>query len=107
MNSAPDAYNRLQVQQVIDLYAQANPEGENSIGASILSAKEEQRELMLEQKLSQRTGVIRKNEAGRRLSFVMPSDLYIVLKKKFPTIFAGDKKKFEKDFPIFFKGWKP
>lgn len=99
------AYNTAMVRDVIQLYERMNPTGPDSIYECMREAKHEQEELERSGIANIRTGVMNKNEAGRRLAFTMPSALYIMLRKKFPTIFKADKKRFERDFPVFFKAW--
>lgn len=107
MNTATEGYDRERVKIFIETYDKLHPSGPDSIPAAMLSAREEQRQVMLQGNVNQRTGVINKNEAGRRLSMVMPTNLYITLQQKFPTIFKADRKKFQRHFPVFFEGWKP
>lgn len=105
MAEAQIAYSTVKVREAIDLYERLYPTGPDSIAWAILDAKAEQEELTRTRIVS-KSGIINQNEAGRRLRYVMPSNLYIALKKKFPTIFKADIKRFERDFPVFFKGWK-
>ena len=99
------AYDANKVREAIELYERIHPTGPDSIAMAILDAKAEQIELTREHRVGKH-GIVMGNEAGRRLRYVMPSNLYIALRKKFPTIFTRDIKKFERDFPVFFKGWK-
>jgi hypothetical protein len=99
------AYSAVKVQEVITLYEQLYSTGPDSIAWCILDAKKEQDELYVDKRIS-KTGIVMGSETGRRLKYVMPSNLYIMLRKKFPTIFSKDVKKFERDFPVFFKGWR-
>jgi hypothetical protein len=107
MNIGREAYNRDKVQEIIDMYSRMYPSGPDSIGASILLAKEEQRELQMTHAVNNRTGVIKNSEVNRRLLFVIPQGLYMMLVKKFPAIFKSELKYFKRDFPVFFNGWKP
>ena len=106
MSVKQEGYSKLAVQQAIDIYDRLYPTGPDSSAWSILSYRNELRELELQGVANRRTGVINKSDAGRRMKMVMPSNLYTVLLKKFPTIFKADMKKFERDFPVFFRGWK-
>ena len=99
------AYDAQKIKAVIQIYERANPTGPDSIAASILSYKSEHEEMTRTRQVS-KTGIIQQSDSGRRMKFVMPSNLYIILRKKFPTIFEADLKHFERDFPVFFKGWK-
>lgn len=100
------AYDKLRVQEVIDWYDRLYPTGPDSIAWAIAAEKYDQEEMRRTGRVS-KSGIILENEAGRRLSFTMPSGLYLALKKKFPTIFTKDKKNFKRDFPVFFKAWLP
>lgn len=99
-------YDRDKVREIIDAYEHVHPQGPDSIAWCMIQAKQEQEELERMGAVSNRTGVINNSASGRRQKFTMPSELYILLQKKFPEIFKRDLKQFEKDFPIFFKSWR-
>lgn len=98
-------YDALKIRETIDIYERLHPSGPDSIAMAILDTKAEQLELA-QSRIINIFGVVNNNEAGRRLKFAMPSNLYITLKKRFPTLFGADIKQFERDFPVFFKGWR-
>ena len=78
------------------------PSGPDSIAMAVLSAKEEQRELQLMNDVS-KTGVIHNSDSGRRMSLTLPENLYIVLRKRYPTLFSdkANIKWFRRHFPMF------
>lgn len=78
------------------------PTGPDSIALSVVTAKKEQEELEFHRKITS-TGVIRSSDSGRRLGVTMPENLYIVLRKKYPTLFTDkdNYRWFKRKFPMF------
>ena len=78
------------------------PTGPDSIAMSVLSARQEQFELGLTKQVS-KTGVVKNSDSGRRMAISLPENLYIVLRKRYPTLFSDQKnlKWFKKTFPMF------
>lgn len=99
------AYNKQKIQQIVDVYERMYPTGPDSIAWCMVEAKNEQRELMLERRIS-KSGIIMKSESGRRQLFTMPSGLYLMLRKADPEIFKTHLKYLKRDFPVFFKAWQ-
>lgn len=88
------------IQDMITYYDHKYPNGEDSIALCVVTAKQEYQQLQVEQSIS-KSGVVRGNEAGRRHSIAIPSRLYAILKKRYPTLFTQDIKWFKRNFPMF------
>ena len=93
--------DKKRIAEIIRLYDQKYPTGEDSIAMCVVSAQHEQRDLEFELKVSSKTGVVNGNEAGRRLSIALPGKLYWILKKQYPTLLNKDIGWFKKNFPLF------
>lgn len=93
--------DKKRIAEIIRMYDQKYPDGEDSIAMCVVSAKQEQNELILERKVSSKTGVVNNNEAGRRLTVAVPSKLYWILTKQYPTLMNRDIKWFKRHFPLF------
>jgi hypothetical protein len=91
----------LQILEIIETYDKVYPEGENSIGAAVTTARREQKELKFLKEVDSKTGVVHGNEAGRRNTVSMPTGLYILLKRKYPTLFTQYIEWFKAKFPAF------
>lgn len=95
------SYNKQWIQNVIDEYDKKYPEGEDSISMCVVSAKHEQAELIAQKAVSEKSGVVKASSADRRLSLVMPSKLYAILREAYPELLTKDIKWFKANFPVF------
>lgn len=93
--------DKKRIAEIIRIYDQKYPTGEDSIAMCVVSAKHEQRDLALERKISSKTGVVNNSDSGRRLSISMPGKLFWILKKQYPTLLNKDINWFRRHFPMF------
>lgn len=93
--------DKKRIAEIIRLYDQKYPDGEDSIAMCVVSAKDEQKELALERRISSKTGVVNNSDVGRRLSVAIPSKLYWILTKQYPTLMNRDIKWFKRHFRMF------
>lgn len=89
------------IQEIITMYDRLHPTGLDSIAASVVTAKHEQAQLELERKISSKTGIIKGSESNRRMTVSMPDHLYVMLIKKYPSLFKTEIKWFKHNFPMF------
>lgn len=94
--------DRRWIEDAIKHHDKRFPTGPDSISMSVVTAQNEQNELQRGFAVDKH-GVINKSQSGRRHRLSMPSNLYAVLKFKYPDLFT-DKEKyawFKKKFPMF------
>lgn len=92
--------DKLVIQRIIEAYDRVHPTGEDSIALCVLTAQQERDELRLLRKVS-KTGVVKSSDSGRRLSIVLPENLWGILRRRYPKLFTEDLQWFKKNFKMF------
>lgn len=90
------------IEDVIKIYDRNHPMDLDSIAMSVVSAKQEQNELQRSNLVS-KTGVIKGNEAGRRMGISIPEELLMIIRRRYKNIIRDPQQYqwFKKNFPMF------